>query len=70
MTNCMEFIGINNVAGLRTKVFEFNESVEEKYKLNNNEKAHLERYQRFNSELFHCLKMKKLITSGLSILKN
>lgn len=43
MTTCVEFIGISNVAGLKAKLFEFNEGVEEKWKLNNTDKTHLER---------------------------
>jgi len=49
MTTFIEFIGISNAAGLKSKLFEFNESVEEKLKLNNSEKAHLERYIQLDS---------------------
>lgn len=70
MTTCVEFVGISNSAGLKSKLFEFNEGVEEKQKLNANEKAHLERYYSAYTESYHYLKMTRLITSGLLISRN
>jgi len=67
MTVCVEFVGISNVAGLKTKLFEFNEGVEERFKLNTTDKAHLERYIMSHLGLYRCSKTKRHTTSGLSI---